>query len=430
MNTSEMRYAAERGDVEAQVKVADTLAKDGNWPEAANWYERAAAAGSDTAMLALAEIYDEGKGRPRDGAKALQWYKAFVPFGQRDLARGQTANPAPDEPILNKINRQIYTSLSAQVVGSTERAIARKYLIGDGIEADDAQAFFWMQSAGEHGDVPAQWLLGLMYKEGRGTQQDPLTALRWLERAAHNGSKEAQYEAATLLLGRMGVAPDLARAHRWLLASAGQQEPRAAALLGHIYLDGFNVPADPATALHFLRVAADRGDLEASEIVHRLRPNRSDFTGACNWNSCGKRLLDGEGKFPLDAGLSYTFCPEHFAVAVDALLHGEGGRIRVGTGRIYRTAFRRWLRTAPGWQRLWLVVSFLFLMLGLAVTYSTWPVTAPSEVRPTMDEYRAPFILGGLVWLVPSVILLVVGKLGAWILKGFRRGTTLPPNSA
>jgi hypothetical protein len=56
------------------------------WHEVAHWYRMAAKAGHPAAAACLAELYEGGRGVPRDPAKALKLYRRALAAGYVDAA--------------------------------------------------------------------------------------------------------------------------------------------------------------------------------------------------------------------------------------------------------------------------------------------------------------------------------------------------------
>lgn len=66
--------AAEAGDIDSWDRVGVSLEIDNDLQQARQWYEKGATAGSAEAMRHLGELYEQGRGVPRDHAKAQEWF--------------------------------------------------------------------------------------------------------------------------------------------------------------------------------------------------------------------------------------------------------------------------------------------------------------------------------------------------------------------
>ena len=74
----------------------------------------------------------------------------------------------------------------------------------------------------------AAFNLGISYQRGQGVTADEMEAFKWLEIAANSGLARAQYELAVCYQRGLGTVVDLAEACRWsgLAAERGSQPAR------------------------------------------------------------------------------------------------------------------------------------------------------------------------------------------------------------
>jgi TPR repeat protein len=92
------------------------------------WYWRAATFGHSRAAAAIAALYEEGRGLPRDEAQALAWY----------LVAAHNRLPSPE-----KANAWYIDNIDVGVDRAVPPALARLYLHGEGIPRDVPKAAFW-----------------------------------------------------------------------------------------------------------------------------------------------------------------------------------------------------------------------------------------------------------------------------------------------
>ncbi|WP_306602110.1 tetratricopeptide repeat protein [Geothrix sp. 21YS21S-2] len=167
--------AAERGDTEAQARVASMFFLGEGVPadvrEAVAWYLRAAAGGDAKSMMILGMMHEDGDGVSRDPDQALRY---FVMAAQRG-------------------------DLDAQV------KLGVKYYLGEGVPRDLQEARTWLQRAAVQGDAYAQGCLGLMYAVGEGVPRDPTEAYAWLTRAEAGGNRQVAQPLETL---KRDLTPD------------------------------------------------------------------------------------------------------------------------------------------------------------------------------------------------------------------------------
>ena len=121
--------------------------------------------GNAEAQFNLGQLYEHGRGVPKDYAEALRWYRLAAeqgdPFAQFDL-------------------------------GS-------HYSEGIGVPKDEKEALRWWQSAAAQGFPPAQHSLGKVLARGeQGVLPDKVQAYVWFALSAAQGNEEARQERDAL----------------------------------------------------------------------------------------------------------------------------------------------------------------------------------------------------------------------------------------
>jgi hypothetical protein len=117
---------------------------------------------------------------------------------------------------------------------AAENTLGLRYFVGDesnGIAQDEKEAFRWFSSAAEHGSLPAQTKLGLLYWSGRGVPKDLNKAYFWMVVARTRGD-ETTRDVATGLASGMTRAQSAAieeQAGFWL-----RQQPAAKPEAGQV----------------------------------------------------------------------------------------------------------------------------------------------------------------------------------------------------
>lgn len=89
-----------------------------------------------------------------------------------------------------------------------------------------------------HGDVDAQYLLGLMYLSGRFVEQNQKMGMDWVTRAAKQGHAKAQQTLADLAFEGSLMTRNLLMAKQWYTALSQQGNKWADFRLGFIYASG------------------------------------------------------------------------------------------------------------------------------------------------------------------------------------------------
>jgi TPR repeat protein len=144
-------------------------------------FQNAAKSNIPIAQLALAMMYDEGIGTPKNIDESIRFLKLAANNG----------------------------------VSSAQWSLGRKYHDGEHINQDYFQAFYWFKLAAENGNKAAQYNLGNMYEKGNGVTQNYSEALRWFKASAEQGDFMAQDSIALMYLRSNGVERDYSKAYMW-----------------------------------------------------------------------------------------------------------------------------------------------------------------------------------------------------------------------
>ena len=225
----DVRLAAERGDVEAQLDLGYMHLYGEGVPEdlaeAARWIRLAAERGHAMAQYLLGIVHDHGIGVPQDFAEAMRWYRLAAKQGDTDA-------------MLN---------------------LGLKYGRGEGVPEDLAEAARWIRLAAERGHAMAQYKLGLMHVHGEGVLKDLAEAMRWYRRAAEQGDADAMNDLGIMYALGEGVPEDDAEAVSWFRDAAGRGNAHAQFNLGRMYANGEGLPEDLVEAFAWLRAAEEQG---------------------------------------------------------------------------------------------------------------------------------------------------------------------------
>ena len=193
---TELQYAAEQGQLDAQWK--------------------------------LARMYADADGVPRDDLRAFSYFN-------------QIANSHPDETP---------GTWQAQLVANAFVALGHYYLSGipnSKIVADRARARDMFDYAATYfGDADAQYELGQLYLTG--TPSDPHQAARWLKLAARKGNCRAEVALGDMLFQGQVMPRQAARGLMWLKLArdcAGPDETR----VKQLYDSAFKRASDEERAM-------------------------------------------------------------------------------------------------------------------------------------------------------------------------------------
>jgi len=105
-------------------------------------------------------------------------------------------------------------------------ALGLMYETGESVAQDNSEAVKWYQKAAEHGEANAQFHLALMFVNGRGVPQNDEQSVQWFRKAAERGSASGQYWMGWMHQYGEGVAKVsiLSRAS-WFSCSAFSTSP-------------------------------------------------------------------------------------------------------------------------------------------------------------------------------------------------------------
>jgi hypothetical protein len=140
-----------------------------------------AKAGDVQAQFRLGAAYDYGRGVPRDGNMAMQWYRAAADAGdaeaQNSVGSGLQAEKKYSEAL------PWYEKASAQGHALATNNLAYLYDMGLGTTQDRKRGFALYSKAADLGWAEAMWNLANMYGAGQVGKPDLLMACVWTIRA-------------------------------------------------------------------------------------------------------------------------------------------------------------------------------------------------------------------------------------------------------
>ena len=292
--------AAEQGDVEAAVTLAEFLSGSGPayQADAARWHEHAAGLGDVLSMVRIARILAEGAGRDADEAPAGAWY--------RRAARALEAAAEQDDGF----------------APFAMCALAELALRGDGVPRDSARAVALYERAAGLGHHWAMLALGTLYERGDGVARDRQRAVHWLQRAVEaGGGSDARSRLDDLQAAAREeeetVALEGVRVDRELLARAEGGEVAAMSALAW-KLDTEGSPAgkgwmrraayagDPVSAFRlFVDAIGDDGRADEEARAWRRRAATGGHVTALHMT--GDELLDPDSGVPQDPVLGYAW---------------------------------------------------------------------------------------------------------------------------
>ena len=151
-----------------------------------------------------------------------------------------------------------------------ERDLGLKYLAGDGIDVNEAEAARWLMHAAYKGEPTAEYWLGTLYARGHGVPADAFQANHWYEAAAKQGNRRAMHSFAVAHFQGWGAEKDFAEAARWFKNAAELGFVDSQFNLAVLYERGAGVSQSLTDAYKWYAIAAKAGDKEADSRVAAL----------------------------------------------------------------------------------------------------------------------------------------------------------------
>jgi TPR repeat protein len=125
------------------------------------------------------------------------------------------------------------------------------------------------------GDPLAQHELGIRFLLGEGVPADTAQAVYWIKKAAGQNLTSAKYNYAILLINGIGVDWNPFEAFKLFQSAANDGMVQAQYVVGILYTDNLTVRRDYNLAFYWIKKAANNDYEPAKEIVSKLEPRTS-----------------------------------------------------------------------------------------------------------------------------------------------------------
>lgn len=122
---------------------------------------------------------------------------------------------------------------------------------------DFSSALSLLRPLAQGGDVEAQYLVGVMYRNGTGTTKDDAEAAAWFRKAADQNDAQSQDALGQMYRSGEGVPLDLLQGYMWTKKAAGHGDAQAQLHLSRIYYVGEGVGSDRVLAYMWLILAIE-----------------------------------------------------------------------------------------------------------------------------------------------------------------------------
>lgn len=280
-----LQKTAKLGNVNAQVEVANFLLKgigtDKN-PQLAFQIVSDASSQPENAsngplLVALSQMYLEGKGVDRNPIKALTILQMLAETDDKDALRFLAEN------------------FDDREVMSTSEHLS------------------WVKRSVSAGNLSSKAKLASMYMSGsKGTGKDLTKAIELYRSAAMAGDSESCYEMALIHQQGKGTAQDMSKAMEWYQKACDYGNTRALFTLGYMYETGTTVDKSIRRAMELYRSAADLGDIASTVRVAYLYEHdhdecSKDMVEAGKWYKSAADQSEPFAQFKLGTFLEYGF---------------------------------------------------------------------------------------------------------------------------
>ena len=141
------------------------------------------------------------------------------------------------------------------------------------VTKDDVKAAGYYKVAATHGDMYAQYNLGLMYDNGRGVNKDVKEAARLYKLAADQGHASSQFCLGYDYEKGIGVEQNYTEAIKYYKLAADQGHAGAQCNLGLMYKNGQGVSQSYTEAVRLYKLSADQGNMYAQNNLGLMYEN-------------------------------------------------------------------------------------------------------------------------------------------------------------
>ena len=162
------------------------------------------------------------------------------------------------------------TSLADSGNAKAELLLGLKFLDGDGIAVNEAEAAKWLERSAKQNEAVAAYRLGTLYERGHGVPADPAKAVQWYTLAAKEGNRKAMHNLAVAYADGTGVQKDLVVAAQWFTRAANLGLADSQFNLAVLYERGMGVQQSLIDAYKWYAVAARQGDAESKTRIDAL----------------------------------------------------------------------------------------------------------------------------------------------------------------
>ena len=218
--------------------------KRGDYKVALYDFEPRAMTGDPVAQFCLGLMYTHALGVEKDLIKAAEWY----------LRVGEEPQSYP--PAKNNLGLTVVRLIEDIRRNPTKYTEDQKVIINRELKPKVVPYF---QSLSEHGNLIAQYNLGVIYSHGYRVDRNLKTAAEWYQKAADQGYARAQNELGLMYLEGKGVEKNIKEATKLFKMAADQGYSPAQHNFGLRYLKGEGIEKNLKRAAYLFAMALKEG---------------------------------------------------------------------------------------------------------------------------------------------------------------------------
>lgn len=128
-----------------------------------------------------------------------------------------------------------------------------------------------LRNAASLGFAPAEYHLGVMYREAKGVEEDPYEAFKWILKSAQQGYEKGEMSISTFYYAGYGTKIDYSEARYWAYSAANKENAVAQNLLGNLLYYGLGGATNKALAIEWWERASNNGSSEARINLRNIR---------------------------------------------------------------------------------------------------------------------------------------------------------------
>ena len=139
----------------------------------------------------LGEMYYYGRGVEEDEEEAHSWYEEYADLCNNPSPfYGEVEPSSPENLAAHEFGLLLMSAQEGDA--DAQFFVGLRYVNGQGVEKNDAEAVKWFLKAAQQGHSDAQYLVGVCYNQGIGVEQNYAEARKWYEKAIQSGNVKAQ----------------------------------------------------------------------------------------------------------------------------------------------------------------------------------------------------------------------------------------------